>query len=381
MATSVSNPPPQTDSPDARRYNSIRRRLSIADTLLGFAFLAILLATGWTETLRGIAYRASFQNYELEVFLYVLLLAMISKALGFGLDWYGFRVEHRYQLSNQKMGSWLWDEVKGWLVGLVLGTIVVELIYFTIRLAPQKWWLIAWAIFIGLFIFFAQIAPVVLFPLFYKFQPLENEELKERLVRLSERAGTRVRGVFEWKLSEKSRKANAALAGLGKTRRIIIADTLLQNYSDDEIEAILAHELGHHVYKHIWKGILVQVTVTFFGFWATAQVLRYAVVQRHMFGESLSNIASLPLLALVSTVMSFLLMPAMNAYSRSNEREADRYAFRSITRIEPFITSMNKLADQNLAERTPSRFIEWMFYSHPAISRRIAAAEAWAKQR
>ncbi len=258
---------------------------------------------------------------------------------------------------------------------------MVELVYYTIRNAPQHWWLIAWAVFIGLFIFFAQIAPVVLFPLFYKFKPLENEELKARLLRLSERAGTRVRGIYEWKLSEKSKKANAALTGLGSTRRIILADTLLENYTADEIEAILAHELGHHVHKHIFKSIVVQAGITLAGFWIAAEVLHYAVDHMAIFDGRLDDFANFPLLALVSIVLSFLLMPAMNAYSRYNERQADRYAWNSIPGIGPFVTSMNKLADQNLAERAPSHFVEWFFHSHPAISKRISAAEAWAAKR
>jgi STE24 endopeptidase len=228
-------------------------------------------------------------------------------------------------------------------------------------------------------VFLAQIAPVVLFPLFYKFHPLENEDLRERLVRLSEKAGTRVRGVYEWKLSEKSRKANAALTGLGRTRRIILADTLLENYSPEEIESILAHELGHHVHRHIVKGIAVQVVITFFGFWATAALLRYAVEQQHMF-ETLSDFANLPLLALVSTVMSLALMPALNAYSRHNERQADLYALQSIPDVAPFISSMEKLAQQNLAERRPSKFVEWLFHSHPATWRRIRAAELFSRR-
>jgi STE24 endopeptidase len=142
-----------------------------------------------------------------------------------------------------RLRAWFWDEGKGFLVGLVLAGTVAELLYFIMREAPQHWWLIAWAAFLGLFVLLAQLAPVVLFPIFYKFAPLENDELKERLVRLGERAGTRVRGVYQWKLSEKSKKANAALTGLGNTRRIILADTLLENYSTDEIEAVLAHEL------------------------------------------------------------------------------------------------------------------------------------------
>jgi STE24 endopeptidase len=367
--------PIAVDSPDARRYNRIRRWLGIADFLIGFAFLVVLLVSGWSESLRDLAYRMGFQNYSLSVFMYLLLLLAISKAIGLGLDYYGFRLERRYKLSTQRFGSWAWDEAKGFLVGLVIGGIVVELLYFTLRQWPQHWWMLAWALFMVLFVVLAQLAPVVLFPIFYKFEPLDNEDLRRRLVVMSERAGTRVRGVYRWRLSEKSKKANAALTGLGATRRIILADTLLDNYSAEEIEAVLAHELGHHVHRHILKSIFVQAAITFVGFWAANWVLHYAVDQ-HMF-EELSDFANLPLLALVSIVLSFLLMPALNAYSRFNERQADRYAFESIESVEPFISSMNKLAEQNLAERAPSKWVEWFFHSHPSISRRLAAAEDW----
>ncbi len=375
----VDSPNMPADTPEARSYNRIRRWLGIADFALGMALLIVLLASGWNSTLRDFAYRASFQTYTFAVFLYVLLLMLIQKFLGSGLDYYGFRLEHRFNLSNQKLRSWVWDETKGFLVGLILATIVVELLYFIIRESPQYWWLIAWAVFLGLFVLMAQLAPVVLFPIFYKFEPLQNEELKGRLVRLGERAGTRVRGVYKWNLSEKSKKANAALTGLGNTRRIILADTLLEKYSADEIEAVLAHELGHHVHKHILKSIAVQAGVTLVGFWAANWALHYAVERWHIF-DTMSDFANLPLLVLVSTVLSFLLLPALNAFSRYNERQADRYAFQSIASVRPFISSMNKLAEQNLAERTPSTFVEWFFHSHPAISRRVAAAEAWASQ-
>ncbi len=364
-----------TDTPEAQRYNRIRRYLGIADVAVGLGILLALLITGWTGTLRDIAYQGAHQNYVLAVFLYVTALMVISKIIGFGLDYYGFRLEHRFKLSNQRFGSWLWDEFKGWLVGLVLAVVLVEIVYYIIRASQQYWWLIAWAVFIGFFVLMAQIAPVVLFPIFYKFKPLQNQSLKDRLLRLSERAGTRVRGVYEWKLSEKSKKANAALTGLGKTRRIILADTLLEGYSEDEIEAVLAHELGHHVHLHILKSIGIQVAVTFVGFWAANEVLRYAVSHGQMF-IGLSDFANLPLLILVSTILSLLLVPVLNAYSRHNERQADRYAFNSIASVEPFISSMNKLADQNLAERTPSKWVELLFHSHPPISKRITAAKA-----
>ena len=366
------------DSPASRRYNRIRRWLGITDFIVGFALLVVLLATGWNGTLRDFAMRVAFQNYTLAVAAYVLMLLALAKLLGAGVDYYGFRLEHRFHLSNQRLRAWVLDQAKEFLVGLIFMVVIVEVLYFMLREFPQHWWLLTWAIFMGLFILLAQLAPVILFPIFYKFEPLQNEELKQRLVRLGERAGTRVRGVYKWNLSEKSKKANAALTGLGGTRRIILADTLLDNYSADEIEAVLAHELGHHVHKHILKGIAVQALATLLGFWAANWALHYAVDRLHMFDE-LFDFANLPLFVLAVTVLSLLALPALNAFSRFNERQADRYAFESIASVDPFISSMNKLADQNLAERTPSRFVEWFFHSHPAISRRLQAAQAWAK--
>jgi STE24 endopeptidase len=373
--TLAETPTTTADSPEARRYNRLQRWLGMADFAIGAAFLMVLLITDWSGWLRDLALRRGFQNYTLSVFIYLFFLLFIGKALSFGLDYYGFQLERKFQLSTQKFRSWLWDEVKGFLVGLVMATVIVELLYFMIRQSPQHWWIITWATFMGLVILLAQLAPVVLFPLFYKFEPLENEDLRRRLVLLGERAGTRVRGVYRWKLSEKSNKANAALTGLGNTRRIILADTLLDNYEPEEIEAVLAHELGHHVHKHIFKSILVQAGITLLGFWLADLVLHYAV-DHHRF-EELSDFANLPLLAITATVLSLLLMPALNAYSRYNERQADRYAFESISSVVPFISSMNKLAQQNLSERSPARWIEVLFHSHPAISRRVAAAEAW----
>ncbi|MDP9269304.1 MAG: M48 family metallopeptidase [Acidobacteriota bacterium] len=373
---------PQPDTAQARQYNRIRRWLSVADVALGAAFLALLLALHWTNRLRDWSFDLTGQRYALALLAYVAMLTLISQLIGLPLDFYSFRLEHRYQLSNQKLGSWLRDQVKEWLVGLVLGAVVLELIYFTIRYAPDFWWLIAWVVVMGLFVIFAQLAPVLLLPLFYKFIPLEDEALKQRLVKLSERAGTRVRGVYEWKLSEKSKKANAALTGLGATRRIILADTLLSNYTGDEIEAVLAHELGHHVHKHIFKSILVQAGITLFGFWAADRVLRYAIVEREWFGlRSLGDFAGIPLLLLVSSVLSLLLLPLLNAYSRFNERQADRYCWANIPAVDPFVTAMNKLAGQNLSERNPSRVVEVLFHSHPPVGKRITAAEAWAEKK
>ena len=369
----------QPDTAEARTYNRARHLIEIGDLTISFGFLVVLLATGWTNVLSGWARRMGGDRYVLSLFFYVLLLSVISKLLGVGLDFYSFRLEHRFNLSNLRLSTWIKDQVKAWVVGLLLGTVLAEIVYGLMRTSPEHWWLYGWLIFIVLFILFAQLAPVILFPLFYKFAPLQNDDLKERLVRLGERAGTRIRGVYEWKLSEKSKKANAALTGLGRTRRIILADTLLDHYSNDEIEAVLAHELGHHVHGHMLKIILVELAVAFLGFWSANQVLEYAIYERHMF-QHLTDFANLPLLVLVFSLLSMLLMPARNAYSRFTERQADLYCWKSVPSITPYVTAMKKLNSQNLNESHPSRLVEILFHSHPPVSKRIAAAEEWARK-
>jgi STE24 endopeptidase len=193
---------------------------------------------------------------------------------------------------------------------------------------------------------------------------------------MSEKAGAKVRGVYEWMLSEKTKKANAALMGLGRTRRIVISDTLLSTCNHDEIEAVLAHELGHHVYRHMVKGIAVQGGIAFFGFWCLKLAIRWAAFDWKRYDQI--DFANLPLMILVATAISVVLLPVLNAYSRFNERQADLYAWKSLGSVGPFCSAMEKLAAQNLSEREPSRWVEILFHSHPAAGRRMKAALAWA---
>ncbi len=218
----------------------------------------------------------------------------------------------------------------------------------------------------------ANLAPVLLFPLFFKFKPLENADLNERLQKLCERVKTRVRGVWEWKLGEKSSRANAALVGWGNTRRILLADTLLENYTPEEIQSILAHELGHHVHADIWRGLVLEATLTFASFYAVHRALLFATPR---FGfQGMADFANLPVLMLVGAAVSLVALPIANAFSRHMERAADRFALRMTRDREAFVSSLEKLGLQNLAERKPNRWIEFVFYSHPPVEKRLALA-------
>ena len=361
------------DSPRVKRYHRTRRVLSVAGFLLDLAVLVALVLTGWTIALRATAERWSHQP-ALALLIYLALFGFITQTIGLPFDFLrGYWLEHQYELSNLTLGGWVKDQFKGFAVGSVLGVVALESLYGIMRHWPTHWWVIAGTIFIAFFVVLANLAPVLIFPIFFKFKPLENPSLTKRLLDLSHRAGTRVRGVFEWKLSEKSKKANAALAGLGNTRRIILADTLLHNFTEDEVEAVLAHELGHHVHRHILRGLAVQVVATYLGFYLVNLVLlRF----NRFFGYAgLADFANLPLLALVGSGLSLALLPAVNAHSRAMERQADAYALRAIPNRSAFVSSMEKLAELNLSERKPHPWIEFIFSSHPSIEKRIAFAQ------
>jgi STE24 endopeptidase len=364
------------DSVRVKGYHRTRRILGVAGSALDLALLAASLFTGWPIALRAFSTSRTSEP-TIALLIYLALFGMITRTAGLPLDYVrGFWLEHRYGLSNFTLRAWVKDQVKGFLVGGVLALIALECLYWTMRRWPEHWWVVSAVVFVGFFVLLANLAPILIFPIFFKFKPLENAPLQERILELSRRAGTRVRGVFEWKLSEKTRKANAALVGLGNTRRIILADTLLERFSEEEVEAVLAHEFGHHVERHVFKGMAVQVAATFLGFYLVHVVL---VRFGGGFGfAGLADFANLPLLALTATALSLVLLPLVNLHSRHMERQADAYALRAIESKSTFVSSMEKLADLNMAERHPHAWIEFVFHSHPSIEKRIAFAEKFS---
>jgi STE24 endopeptidase len=308
------------------------------------------------------------------VLIYVTLLSLVNEVGSLPLGFYsGFLIERRYGLLNQTLGGWILDELKGLAVGLTLGGGAASLIYVLIRHAPDSWWLPAGAIFALLIVGLANLGPVLLLPLFYTVKPLGSESLRRRLMALAERASARVLGVYEWGLGAKTKKANAALTGIAGTRRILVSDTMLADYTEDEIEVVLAHELAHHVHGDIWKGLIFESGLILGGFFAGARVLRLSV---SFFGlGSPADVAGLPLLLLTAGAVSLALLPAAHAMSRRYERQADRFALTLTRNPTAFISAMRRLAAQNLAEEHPSKIVQWLFYSHPPIRERVAAAQ------
>ncbi len=363
----------------ATRYHRLRRRASLLGTTLGALLLIVLVLTGWSGTLRDAARALAGDSFFFTVICYVILLALLSEVLQLPLAFYqGVTLERRYGLSTQTTRAWWRDHFKAGGLALVFGLVGALIVWSLLRWAPAYWWLIAAAAFSGILIVLAQLAPVLLFPLFYEFKPLDRPSLVQRLVALADRAGAQVLGVFELRLSDRTRKANAALAGIGRTRRILLSDTLLSDHSDDEIEVILAHELAHHVHRDIWKGIGLETALITLGFYLADRVLTAFAGSLGLQGKA--DIAGLPLLLLTGGAVSVALLPLANAFSRAHERRADRYALEMTKNAGAFVTAMKRLAVQNLAEENPSRLVEMLFHSHPSMSSRIAAAQAWASK-
>lgn len=359
----------------AREYARLRRRLMVVDLGLGGVYCLVWLVSGWSVQLRDWL-SGWTTNPILLVAGFSVIFGGIYVLINLPMSYYsGFILPHRYDLSTQTLQGWVTDQVKGGLIGGVLGLVVIEIIYAVLRLAPQTWWLWAALILIAFNILLANLAPVLLFPIFYKFKPLEEEyaDLVARLVRLADQAGTHVRGVYQFDMSRRTRAANAALTGLGNTRRILLGDTLLKEFTPDEIETVLAHELGHHVHRDIPLGILIESLITLVGFYLASVALNWGVA---VFGlENPADIAALPLFALAMGVYGLVTMPLSNAYSRWRERLADEYALQATQNGVAYASALTRLANQNLAEVDPEPWVEFWLYSHPALGKRIAMAQ------
>ena len=364
----------------ATRYHRLRRRASLLGTFGVASLLIVLIVSGASGALRNAAVSLVGGSFVGTVVLYVVLLFVAAELIELPLAYYlGVTLERRYGLSTQTILSWWADHLKAAGIGVVFlacGSVVVSLI---IRAQPERWWVMAAVGFSAVMIVLAQLAPVLLLPIFYEFTPLDRPALRERLMALAERAGAKVLGIFEWRLGDKTKKANAALTGIGRTRRILLSDTLLAEHTDDEIEVILAHEIAHHVHHDIWRAIALETALMTLGFYLADWVLAQAVGR---FGITAKwDPAALPILALAGGAVSLGLMPLANAVSRAHERRADRYALEMTDNPPAFMSAMKRLGAQNLAEERPSRIVEVLFYTHPPIAARIDAAQAWAARR
>ena len=348
--------------------------------------IAILLLSGLNFWLRD-ALASIAGGWEpvagwqpLLVALYFLALALAVTIIDLPLSYYsGYVLPHRYGLSTQSRAGWVWDLSKGLALSLAFELVAVVFVYWLLAVSPDWWWL--WIGVAALFVsvILANLAPVLLLPLFYKLTPLPEGEVRAKTLALAAQARTRVRGVYSMNMSAKTTAANAAVMGLGNTRRIVIGDTLLDRYTPDEIEVVVAHELGHQVHRDIPKLIAVQSVVTLGGFYLASLTLNLVVTNVPGY-HGLSDPATMPLLAAVLGVFGLLILPLNNGFSRLVESQADGYALDLTGKVDAFKSAMTRMTNQNLAEMTPPAWVEFFLYDHPSTGRRLAYADRWAQK-
>ncbi len=358
---------------EAKKYNNIKLALGITEAVVSFILLLLFVALGYSSSLENFI-RGYFSNDYLVLGAFVLILGIASAVIFSPLNFYtGYFLEHKYNLSNQTFIKWIWEGAKGIMVGAVIGLPVLVIFYYVIRSFGIYWWVPFGIVLFVLSVVLARLVPVIILPIFYKVTPVDNDSLKEKIVKLCSAVNLKVDNVYKFNMSKNTRKANAAFTGLGKTKRIILGDTLLENYSEDEIETVIAHELGHYKRKHIVKNIAISTVSSFLLFFLIAQMHSLSLV---WFGfSSISQISSFPVLVLWASLIGLIQTPLSNYISRKFEYEADEYAVKSTGKKDAFIKTLDKLTEQNLGDKEPHRFVEWFFYSHPSIKNRIAGIQ------
>jgi Zn-dependent protease with chaperone function len=361
----------------AKEYARIRRRLWLVDTIFSAVYAILWLFLGWASSLRD--WLTIFTNNQwLLVALFVAIFGGIYSVINLPLGYYsGFVLPHRFGQSNQTFRDWVIDQVKGLAIGAPLGLLLLELLYLALRVTGSLWWL--WAA-VGMLIFtvlLSNLAPILIAPLFNKYIPLgdEHKELADRLLELARHANTKVKGVFKYDMSKRTKAANAALTGVGNTRRIVIGDTLISEFSTDEIETVLAHELGHHVHRDIPVLITFGTLSTTLSLFIASLALNWAIGYFGFSGPA--DVAAFPALGLIFGAYGLITMPIENAVSRWRESMADDYALQSTGKKEAFASAFTRLANQNLGEVDPEKWVVFMFYSHPPLGERISKANHW----
>ena len=365
-------------TPENQSYSDLKTALRFASPFYGVLAAAILLFTGLSARMRDVAERVAKRRY-LQILVYLALFSIAMSLLGFPLAIFDdFILEHRYGLSNQSLGAWLGDQGKGLVATIVfLGVVpILWLAYLILRRSPRRWWLWLGLASLPLIAGAALLRPIVFEPIFNKFVPLQDKALETRILDLAARADIPGRKVFQVDKSEQTNKYNAYVSGFGASQRIVLWDTMLKGMKDDEILYVMGHEMGHYVLGHIWKGILISSAISLALFFAAGGLSGWALARfgRRWGFDRIDDIASMPLMLLTINLVSFAIQPAVYAYTRGIENEADVYGLEITRDNDAAARAFLKLGSQNKSNPEPSRLVEVFLYSHPPDGRRLRLA-------
>lgn len=356
----------------ARQYEKEKRLLGLASLSLSLAILLAFYFSGLSSQLANLAINHSviwtFLVYE---FVFYTLMTVLALPMNF---YSSYVHEHKWNFSNHTIKSWLWEQGKSFFVGLIILTMVLGLLLWIMAQIPRWWWLVAALVMALVSVVFAALFPVIIAPIFNKYEPIKDKELTEALSTILSRGGLKSSGFFKEDMSRQTKKENAFLAGIGKTRRVVLGDNLLENMTSSEIVSIIAHEVGHYRYKHLWKNVGIGVGLQLAAFF----ILNISI--KELFPQFLTstrwNLSLFPVFVIFIGLLSGLFLgPLNNALSRRFERQADRYALENIEDKKSFLTALAGLADRNLSNAYPEWWMKVLFYSHPPIGERLQMAE------
>ncbi len=355
---------------DAKKYNNIKLAVGICKGIISFLLIFFFVYLGYSSELENYLRQYSGNSY-IVLLIYIFITGFAASVIFFPVNYYvEFYLEHKYKLSNQTFWKWIWEDLKGVLVSGVIGIPLLLLFYYVMLKFGQQWWLPFAIIIFLVSVVLARIVPIFILSLFYKISPLEDEELKSRVEKLAKDAGLKLKAVFKFNMSKNTKKANAAFTGIGKSKRILLGDTLLDNFNNDEIETVLAHEMGHYYHKHILKNIVLGTVTSFLTLYLISVFYNLSL---SWFGfNSITQISALPILSLWGMLIGIVQQPLVNMLSRKYEYQADSYAIKATGKPEDFVRTLEKLNEQNLGDKEPHPIVEWFFYSHPSIKKRVS---------
>ncbi|MCX6152435.1 MAG: M48 family metallopeptidase [Ignavibacteriales bacterium] len=356
---------------DSKKYNNIKLGVGIGKGIASFILILLFILLGFSLAVEIYLSRYLSNNYL--IFLsFVFVTGLAGSIIFFPVNFYSeFYLEHKFQLSNQTFWGWIWEDLKGVLVSAVIGIPLLFIFYYVMIRFGSFWWLPFAIILFIVSVVLARIVPVFILPLFYKITPLENQDLESKIENLATGAGLKLKAVMKFNMSKNTKKANAAFTGIGKSKRILLGDTLLENYSTDEIETVIAHELGHYYHKHILKNIIFGTVTSFLTLYLLAVLYQVSI---SWFGfNHITQVSAIPILSLWAMLIGIIQSPIGSAISRKFEYQADEYAVKVTNKPEDFIRTLEKLNEQNLGDKEPHPFVEWFFYSHPSVKKRVAA--------
>jgi STE24 endopeptidase len=350
-------------------YSLAQSKLGMVESVTGRLIFLVVILSGSLPLFQRALDDFSFISGGL---IFFGVLAFAAAMVGLPFEAYGiFSIEERFGFNTRTLRLWLWDLAKSFLLSAILGGALLSLVLLLLSYAGKNWWIGAWLVFFLFQILVLLLYPTVIAPLFNKFTPLENHPLGEKIRSLAESQGLTVRGIFQMDAGRRSRHTNAYLAGLGKGRRIVLFDTLLEAHQDQEILAVLAHEMGHLKKGHIWKQLWLTAAASAFFLFLASRLMGWQGMYESFGFVSERMYVGLLLVGLLWEAVSFFLIPAAMAFSRRYEREADRYAARLMGSTEPLVSALKKMVLDNLSNLSPHPLYVIFHYSHPPVLERI----------